>query len=110
MIVEVHGLEVYGRHGVNEEEREAGQTFLVDVTLERPEPREDTIQATADYRVVRDVVRRVSADSDYRLLESFAAAAADALVAALPGVALRLRVRKPGISWAEWAGVTVERH
>jgi len=44
------------------------------------------------------------------LLESFAAAAADALVAALPGVALRLRVRKPGISWAEWAGVTVERH
>jgi dihydroneopterin aldolase len=109
MIVEVHGLEVFGRHGVNDHEREAGQTFLVDVTLERPEPGEDSIEATADYRVVRDVVQRVSADNAYRLLESFAAAAADALVLALPGVAVRLRVRKPGIAWAEWAGVTVER-
>ena len=109
MIVEVHGLEVFGRHGVNEDERELGQTFLVDVTLERSEPGEDSIEETADYRVVRDVVRRVSEDNAYRLLESFAAAAADALVAALPDVTVRLRVRKPGIAWAEWAGVTVER-
>ena len=109
MIVEVHGLEVFGRHGVNEDAREAGQTFLVDVTLERPEPDEDSIDATADYRVVRDVVHRVSADNAFRLLESFAAAAADALVAALPGVTVRLRIRKPGITWAEWTGVTVER-
>jgi dihydroneopterin aldolase len=109
MIVEVQGLEVFGRHGVNEHEREAGQAFLVDVRLDRPEPDEDSIEATSDYRVVRDVVQRVSADNSYRLLESFAAAAADALVAALPGVTVQLRVRKPGISWAEWTGVTVER-
>ena len=109
MIVEVHGLEVFGRHGVNEDERQAGQTFLVDVTLERPEPGEDSIEATADYRVVRDVVQRISRDNAYRLLESFAAAAADALVVALPGVTIRVRVRKPGIAWAEWAGVSVER-
>jgi 7,8-dihydroneopterin aldolase/epimerase/oxygenase len=109
MIVEVHGLEVFGRHGVNEDERQVGQTFLVDVTLERPEPDEDSIEATADYRVVRDVVQQVSADNAFRLLESFAAAAADALVAALPGATVRLTVRKPGIAWAAWAGVTVER-
>ena len=109
MIVEVHGLEVFGRHGVNEDERQAGQTFLVDVTLERPEPGEDSIEATADYRVVRDVVQRISRDNAYQLLESFAAAAADALVVALPGVTIRVRVRKPGIAWAEWVGVTVER-
>ena len=109
MIVEVHGLEVFGRHGVNEDERQAGQTFLVDVTLERFEPDEDSIGATADYRVVRDVVQQISADNAYRLLESFAAAAADALVAALPGVTVRVRIRKPGIAWAEWAGVTVQR-
>jgi len=109
MIVEVHGLEVFGHHGVGEGERQAGQTFLIDVTLERPEPGEDSIEATADYRVVRDVVKRVSATHPYRLLESFAAAAADELVAALPGVAVRVRVRKPGIAWADWAGVTVER-
>jgi dihydroneopterin aldolase len=109
MIVEVHGLEVFGRHGVNEHERESGQTFLVDVKLERPEPADDSIDATSDYRVVRDVVQHVSAENTYRLLESFAAAAADALTAALPGVHIELRVRKPGIAWAEWTGVTVER-
>ena len=48
MILEVHGLEVFGRHGVNEDERRVGQTFLVDVTLERFEPDEDSIGATAD--------------------------------------------------------------
>jgi dihydroneopterin aldolase len=109
MIVEVRGLEVFGHHGVNDDEREAGQTFLVDVTLERPEPTADSIEATSDYRVVRDVLRAVSEDNAYRLLESFAAAAADALSSVLPGVRIRLRVRKPGIAWAEWAAVTVER-
>ena len=34
MIVEVHGLELFGRHGVNDDERRDGQTFLFDVTLE----------------------------------------------------------------------------
>ena len=109
MIVEVHGLEVFGRHGVNEEEREAGQTFLVDVTLERPEPSADSIEATTDYRAVRDIVQRVSTDNAYQLLESFAAAVADALVAVLAVRSVRVRVRKPGIAWAEWSGVTVER-
>jgi dihydroneopterin aldolase len=38
MIVEVHGLELFGRHGVNDDERRNGQTFLFDVTLEIAEP------------------------------------------------------------------------
>jgi len=109
MIVEVRGLEVFGRHGVSEEEREAGQTFLVDVTLGLSEPKEDSIEATVDYRAARDVAQRISADHAYQLLESFAAAVADALVAALPVQWVRVRVRKPGIAWAEWTGATVER-
>jgi len=29
MIVEIHGVEVFGHHGVGEQERRQGQTFLV---------------------------------------------------------------------------------
>ena len=32
--VELHGLEVFGKHGVLEHERRDGQTFLYDITVE----------------------------------------------------------------------------
>lgn len=109
MIVEIHGLEIFGRHGVNEEERRAGQTFLFDVELVVDEPTEDEIHAVVDYRAVRDIVRAVSDAQVYSLIESLAASVADALVAALSVASARVRVRKPGISWAEWTAATVER-
>ena len=109
MIVEVHGLELFGRHGANEDERRDGQTFLFDVTLEVDEPMSDSLAATVDYRLVRDLVRRVSDAQGYVLLESLAAAAADAIVEELAVQRVRVRVRKPGIAWAEWTGVTCER-
>jgi 7,8-dihydroneopterin aldolase/epimerase/oxygenase len=109
MIVEVHGLELFGRHGVNDDERRGGQTFLFDVTLEINEPKEDAIDATVDYRKVRDIITGVNEAESYRLLETLAAAAADALNAALPVKSVRVSVRKPGVAWAEWTGVTCER-
>jgi dihydroneopterin aldolase len=109
MIVEVHGLELFGRHGVNDAERRDGQTFLFDVTLEIAEPVEDAIEATIDYRLVRDIVRAINDAESYRLLETLAAAAADALNAELRVKRVRVTVRKPGIAWAEWTGVTCER-
>ena len=109
MIVEVHGLELFGRHGVNDDERRDGQTFLFDVTLDINEPREDAIDATVDYRRVRDILAAVNGVESYRLLETLAAAAADALNAELPVKRVRVSVRKPGVAWAAWAGVTCER-
>ena len=109
MIVEVHGLELFGRHGVNDDERRDGQAFLVDVTLDIAEPKEDDIDATIDYRLVRDIVRRINDAESYRLLETLAAAIADALNAELQAKRVRVTVRKPGVAWAEWTGVTCER-
>jgi 7,8-dihydroneopterin aldolase/epimerase/oxygenase len=109
MIVEVHGIELFGRHGVNDDERRNGQAFLFDVTLEIAEPEEDAIEATIDYRLVRDIVQRVNDAESYRLLETLAAAAADALNAELRVKRVRVTVRKPGIAWAEWTGVICER-
>jgi dihydroneopterin aldolase len=109
MIVEVHGLELVGRHGVNDDERREGQTFLFDVRLEIAEPKEDAIDETIDYRLVRDIVRRINEGESYQLLETLAAAVADALNAELRVKRVRVTVRKPGIAWAEWTGVTCER-
>ncbi len=109
MKVEIHGLELHGFHGVNEDERRDGQAFLFDVTLEVAEPRVDAIDATVDYRAVRDCVREVSDAIAYRLLETLAAAVADAIVARFPVESAAVRVRKPGIAWAEWTGVTASR-
>jgi dihydroneopterin aldolase len=109
VIVEVHGLEVFGRHGVNDDERRDGQRFFVDITLRIPEPTEDTIEATVDYRGVRDVVRTVNDGTSFRLLETFAVAVADAILAQLGPEHVTVRVRKPGVAWAEWAAASVER-
>lgn len=109
MIIEVHGLELFGRHGVNDAERRDGQSFLFDVTLEVAEPKEDSIDATVDYRRVRDIVQTVGGAASYRLLETLAAAVADALLAELRPERVRVRVRKPGIAWAKWTSVTCER-
>jgi 7,8-dihydroneopterin aldolase/epimerase/oxygenase len=109
MIVEVHGLELFGRHGVNDDERRDGQTFVFDLTLEIAEPKEDAIDATIDYRHVRDIVRGINDAESYQLLETLAAATADALNAELRVKRVRVTVRKPGVAWAEWTGVTCER-
>jgi dihydroneopterin aldolase len=109
MIVEAHGVEVFGRHGVDPAEQREGQTFLVDVTLHVAEPSDDVIAATVDYRRVRDIVRVVNDSGSFQLLETFAAAIADSVREELLVKRVRVRVRKPGIAWAEWTAATVER-
>jgi dihydroneopterin aldolase len=109
MIVEIHGLELFGRHGVGEQERRDGQTFLVDVTLHVQEPAEDSVEATVDYRRARDIVHTISDRGSFQLLETFAVALADAL-ATEPGVEkVGVRVRKPGVAWADWTAASAER-
>jgi dihydroneopterin aldolase len=109
MIVEIRGLELHGKHGVDEEERSEGQTFLVDITLDVADPAEDELEATFDYRRARDVVRSLNDRGSYKLLETFAAAAADALHAEAGVERVSVTVRKPGIPWAEWTAATAER-
>lgn len=102
--VELVGLEVFGRHGVDDEEREQGRTFVYDVALDVPTPAFDLLEETVDYRAVAACVREVSDAREYRLIELLAAAVADELVERFPAARVRVRVRKPGISPA---GLTV---
>ena len=94
--VEVQGLEVFGHHGVGEDERRDGQRFLFDVDYDVGEGVfSDRIEDAVDYRDVVAVVERVSGERQCRLLEALAAAAADAIAAELPVERVRVRVRKP---------------
>jgi dihydroneopterin aldolase len=111
VIVELHGLEVFGRHGVLDEERRAGQTFLFDVALEVTRPAGDRIEEAVDYREVAARVEAVSDSQAFALLETLAAAVADALAESFPVAHVRVRVRKPrpaGVP-AEWSAATAER-
>jgi 7,8-dihydroneopterin aldolase/epimerase/oxygenase len=105
LTVELVGLEVFGRHGVDEDEREEGRTFLYDVSLEIAPPVADRLEDTIDYRAVAACVREVADAREYRLIESLASAVADELSARFRAERVRVRVRKPGISPA---GLTVE--
>ena len=103
--VELVGLEVFGRHGVEDLEREQGRLFVYDVALDVPEPREDALAATEDYRVVAACVQEVSDARSYRLLEVLVAAVADELKARFPVERVRVTVRKTGI---QPSGLTVD--
>ena len=112
--VEVHGLEVFGRHGVEREERRSGQIFLFDLELEVSDAAlSDRIAEAVDYRAVARRVKEISDGGRFDLLEALAAAVADAIVAEFPVEAVRVRVRKPATRPAglpvEWTAASVRR-
>jgi dihydroneopterin aldolase len=110
--VELYGLEVPGAHGVEEAERENPQRFLYDLRLELAEPAADTVDQTVDYRDVVRCVREISDGRSFQLLESMAAAVAEALLLRFELETVRVRVRKPDVRLemsVEWTAATVER-
>ena len=112
--LELRGLEVPGRHGVEEHERAAERLFLWDVWLDVTDAAlSDRIEDAVDYREVAACIGEVSGGRSFQLVEALAAAAADAIVARFPVEGARVRVRKPrlrvaGLELAESAAV-VER-
>jgi len=110
--IELHGLELVGHHGAEEEERRRGQRFVFDVWLDVDEPAADRIEDTVDYRDVAACVREVSDSTRFHLLESLAAAVADRLVLRFPVRRARVRVRKPEVALdppVEYTAVVAER-
>jgi dihydroneopterin aldolase len=94
--VELHGLEVFGRHGATEDERLKGRTFLYDIHLSVSDAAlSDRIEDAVDYREVASCVQEVSDARSFHLLEALAAAVVDALVERFPLEGVTVRVRKP---------------
>lgn len=94
--VTIRGVTLFGRHGVNTEEREHGQLFSVDVelTLARPSAA-DELDSTVDYTDVIERIRTLNHETSYQLIESFAQAVAREILDHYPIVdSVHVRVGK----------------
>jgi dihydroneopterin aldolase len=114
MTIELYGLELYGYHGVGEDERRTGQRFVFDLVLDTAgrAGETDALEDTVDYREVVRCVREVSDGTQFALLEALATAVADELLRRFPLEAVRVRVRKPDVKLeapVDWSAVTVSR-
>ncbi|MDA0734572.1 MAG: dihydroneopterin aldolase [Chloroflexi bacterium] len=94
----LNGMQFYGFHGVNAEEKALGQNYVVDlavdVDLAKPGQTDqlgDTVSYTHLYRAVKAVVEGESKD----LLESVAQSIADRVLNDYPVISVQLTVKKP---------------
>lgn len=114
LTLELRGLEVPGRHGVGDAERQLLRVFRYDIDLAVPDAAlSDRIEDAVDYRQVAACIKEVSDGRSYHLVEALAAGVADAIVERFGVEWVRVRVRKPalvvsGLTLAESAAV-VER-
>jgi dihydroneopterin aldolase len=111
--ITLEGMTFYAYHGVNQEERELGQRFVVDLTVETDMSvpgRSDELSDTVDYSEVYKTVKAVVEGETYNLLEAVAEAVARHVLASFPVAAVRARVTKPSppIKGAVLDGVSVE--
>ena len=94
----LQGMQFYGYHGANPEERALGQSYEVDLSVEMDlsvpgasDRLEDTVSYTRLYRAVRGVMEGESKN----LLEATAQAVADRVLDEFPVKAVQVRVKKP---------------
>jgi dihydroneopterin aldolase len=106
MILELHGLHVFGYHGVEEEEQRLGQLFLFDVEMEVGERgASDRLADAIDYTKVAAAIRELSGERRFDLIEALATATAEMIHERFSPERVKVRVRKPQV---KPAGMTVE--
>ena len=115
--IALRGVQAFGHHGVLDFEREQGQQFHVDVTMEvdtAAAAASDDVAVTVNYaEVAATVVRLVGGPPTHQLIETLADRIASAVVQEHEGVqALEVTVHKPhapvGVPFAD-VSVTVHR-
>ena len=96
--ISLEGMQFYGYHGVNPEERALGQRYVVDLTVDldlgkagASDKLEDTVSYARIYRSVRAVIE----GEPRNLLESAAEAIADRVLAEFPVDGVSVTVKKP---------------
>ena len=108
------GLEIFAYHGVNPEEKEQGQRFLLDLELQadlRKARGSDDLRDTVNYAGVRKTVQRVFTGAKYDLIERAAQVVCQAVLREHPLVqAVTLTLKKPEAPMNavfDYAGVTI---
>lgn len=109
-------LRVFAYHGVNPEEKQYGQTFLIDVDLTvdlTAAVQGDDLAHTVNYAKAAKTIRQTLTEQRFDLIETAADETARALFCAYPAVRrLRLRLKKPDAPMkadCAFAAVEIER-
>ena len=79
----IKGLRLYAYHGVNAEEKQNGQTFVIDVTAEADlslPSVSDKLDDTVSYSALIKLIRRVFTAEKYDLIEKCAGVLCDAVL------------------------------
>lgn len=106
--ITLEGMVFYGYHGVNPEERELGQRFVVDLELEKDLSAaglSDDLTQTVNYASAYKLAREVVEGQPCNLIETVAERLATALLSRLSIDGVRVRVRKP---WAPVKGSVLD--
>lgn len=98
--IEIRGLRAFGRHGVFDEEQRGGQTFTVDLVVERDlraPAASDALDDTVDYGRLASRVAAAVGETRFRLIEALAGHVADLVLADDRVAAVEVRVAKPEV-------------
>jgi dihydroneopterin aldolase len=100
----VEGIELHAHHGVYEEEQQRGSSFRVDVDVKgswEKAVQSDDLRDTLDVDAIVQQIRRVNQGRRFHLIESFAGAIADELLAEFSCLReVRVCIRK--LALPEW--------
>lgn len=114
--IRIEGLEIYGYHGVFEEEKRQGQTFVINCEMKTDftrAAREDALDYSTDYGNVCLFLREKFTIKSYDLIEAVAVNTAEALLIKFPGIKeISLEVKKPEAPIPmkfQWVSVCVRR-
>ena len=112
----VQGLQVFGYHGVYEQEKEEGQTFLVNCVMDTSFAsaiHSDDVGETVDYGTVCLFIKKYFEEKVYDLLEKVADELATSIMYAFPGIEkIQIQITKPNAPIPmefESVGVRVEK-
>lgn len=98
----LEGMRFYGYHGVNPEEQELGQRFVVDLAVEtdlRYAGRDDDLESTISYSAIFKSVRPIVEHQRFDLIEALAEAIARTVFTEFRrAAAVTVTVRKPGVA------------
>ncbi len=89
-------MQLFGYHGVSQQERERGQLFSIDAEIEFDFPQRDELSETVDYVRVIERICKINEAHSFQLIETFAQAIAEEICKSFRKVRrVSVRVKKP---------------
>ena len=74
MIIKINEIQLFGYHGLYQEEKENGQNFIISLLIDIDyKDKSDKIENTLDYADIIDKVKNIFSEKRYNLIESLAA-------------------------------------